>query len=97
MTPTKTRLAPLGTTISQVLYMIKSVQVAHLSLNDFCISVLTTDYAIDVSVEPTPVKMLIHLEDSSCFVLQVFSAKQCLFSGHLLSYINYNVMYSKFV
>ena len=49
--------------------MIKSVQVAHLSLNDSCISVLTTDYGIDVSVEPTPVKMLIHLEDSSCFVL----------------------------
>ena len=84
--------------------MIKSVQVAHLSLNDSCISVLTTDYGVDVSVEPTPVKMLIRLEDSSCFVLQVSSAKQCLLSGHLLSYNNNNVitimymiMYSKFV
>ena len=85
MTPTKTRLAPLGLTISQVLYKIKSVQVAHLSLNDPCISVLTIDYSVHVSVEPTPVKMLICLEDSSCFVLQVFSAKQCFLSGHLLS------------
>ena len=49
--------------------MIKSVQVAHLSLNDSCISVLTTDYGVGVSVEPTPVKMLICLKDSSCFVL----------------------------
>ena len=69
-----------------------------------CISVLTTDYGVDVSVEPTPVKMLIRLEDSSCFVLQVSSAKQCLLFEHLLSYINNNViaimymiMYSKFV
>ena len=71
--------------------MIKSVQVAHLSLNDSCISVLTTDYSVDVSVEPTPVKMLICLEDSSCFVLQMSSARQRLLSGHLLSYNNNNV------
>ena len=84
--------------------MIKSVQFAQLSLNDSCISVLITDYGVDVSVEPTPVKMLIHLEDSSCFALQVSYAKQCLLSGRLLSYNNNNViiimymiMYSKFV
>ena len=71
--------------------MIKSVQVAHLSLNDSCISVLTTDYGVNVSVESTSVKMLIRLEDSSCFVLQVSSEKQCLLSGHLLSYNNNNV------
>ena len=75
-----------------MLYTIKSVQVAHLSLNDSCISILTTDYGVDISVEPTPVKMLICLEDSSCFVLQVSSAKQCLLSGHLLSYNNNNVI-----
>ena len=84
--------------------MIKSVQVAHLPLNDSCISVLTRDYGVNVSVNPTPVKMLIRLEDSSCFVLQVSSAMQCLLSGHLLPYNNNNVitiiymiMYSKFV
>ena len=37
-------------------------------------------------------KMLIRLEDSSCFVLQVSSAKQCLLSGYLLSYNNNNVI-----
>ena len=60
--------------------MIKSVQVAHLSLNDSCISVLTTDYGVDVSVEPTPVKMLIRLEDSSCLYFKYLlqSSAYCL-------------------
>ena len=40
-----------------------------LSLNDFCIFLLTTDYGVDVSVEPTPVKMLICLILSGGFQL----------------------------
>ena len=63
-----------------MLYVIKSVQVAHLSLNDSCISVLTTDYGVDVSVEPTPVKMLIclvvlyfkYLLQSSAYCLDIY-------------------------